>query len=153
MPNIPAANRTPKQGSHSLAPDTAKTPSNSNAESVDTTSEGQDATPASENPPGRGASPTKPAPKSWADLVRSKVPPPTAESRLGDNVPSTHTNGAGKKPASLAEALSSYNVKGMKDSSKISFLEPRGLVNTGNMCYMNSVSLPKVYFVLELIRG
>ena len=27
-----------------------------------------------------------------------------------------------------------------EDLSKIAFLKPRGLVNTGNMCYMNSVS-------------
>jgi ubiquitin carboxyl-terminal hydrolase 10 len=37
---------------------------------------------------------------------------------------------------SLAEAVSSYRV-GTAD--KVAFIEPRGLINTGNMCYMNSV--------------
>ncbi|KAH7026276.1 uncharacterized protein B0I36DRAFT_249078 [Microdochium trichocladiopsis] len=37
---------------------------------------------------------------------------------------------------SLAEALRGYRVNG---GDKIAFLEPRGLINTGNMCYMNSV--------------
>ncbi|KXJ91153.1 hypothetical protein Micbo1qcDRAFT_205162 [Microdochium bolleyi] len=37
---------------------------------------------------------------------------------------------------SLAEALDGYRVNG---GEKIAFLEPRGLINTGNMCYMNSV--------------
>jgi ubiquitin C-terminal hydrolase len=38
--------------------------------------------------------------------------------------------------ASLAEALKQHAV----NNSNLSFLEPRGLVNPGNMCYMNSVS-------------
>ncbi|XP_044717095.1 ubiquitin carboxyl-terminal hydrolase domain-containing protein [Hirsutella rhossiliensis] len=37
---------------------------------------------------------------------------------------------------SLAEAIREYQVGSV---DKISFLEPRGLINTGNMCYMNSV--------------
>lgn len=40
--------------------------------------------------------------------------------------------------SSLAEAIQSYRVE---NNDKIDFLEPRGLINTGNMCYMNSVSL------------
>ena len=39
---------------------------------------------------------------------------------------------------SLAESLRSFSVDA--NDSKIAFLKPRGLVNTGNMCYMNSVS-------------
>lgn len=38
---------------------------------------------------------------------------------------------------SLAEAIQSYVVE---NNGKLDFLEPRGLTNTGNMCYMNSVS-------------
>ncbi|KAH6604605.1 ubiquitin thiolesterase [Trichoderma cornu-damae] len=38
--------------------------------------------------------------------------------------------------SSLAEAIRSYRVEG---NGKTDFLEPRGLINTGNMCYMNSV--------------
>lgn len=37
---------------------------------------------------------------------------------------------------SLAEAIQSYAVE---NNGKLDFLEPRGLINTGNMCYMNSV--------------
>ena len=40
---------------------------------------------------------------------------------------------------SVAEVLRSFNA--VSNDSKVAFLEPRGLVNTGNMCYMNSVSL------------
>jgi len=39
--------------------------------------------------------------------------------------------------SSIAEALAAYNVDAKE---KPAFLQPRGLVNTGNMCYMNSVS-------------
>ncbi|KAL8388093.1 hypothetical protein RB595_009469 [Gaeumannomyces hyphopodioides] len=38
--------------------------------------------------------------------------------------------------SSLAEALRAYRVG---NGDKVAFLEPRGLINTGNMCYMNSV--------------
>ncbi|KAL6892410.1 hypothetical protein HDV57DRAFT_179722 [Trichoderma longibrachiatum] len=37
---------------------------------------------------------------------------------------------------SLAQAIQSYQVENI---GKVDFLEPRGLINTGNMCYMNSV--------------
>ena len=84
--------------------------------------------------------PVKAAPKSWADLVRTKVPtntsntnhighsttPPSKESDIGTN-------------NSLTEVLSSFSVNDSGNASKIAFLKPRGLVNTGNMCYMNSV--------------
>lgn len=52
------------------------------------------------------------------------------------------TAGLGKTTAnSLVEALQGYRVGG---AEKVAFLEPRGLVNTGNMCYMNSVSYAAV---------
>ena len=38
---------------------------------------------------------------------------------------------------SLAESLKSFSAT--SNELKVAFLEPRGLVNTGNMCYMNSV--------------
>lgn len=39
--------------------------------------------------------------------------------------------------SSLAEALADFRIA---SGQKLAFLEPRGLINTGNMCYMNSVS-------------
>jgi len=48
-------------------------------------------------------------------------------------------NGTGaSNSGSLGDVLRSYTVE---SDNKIPFLEPRGLVNTGNMCYMNSVSV------------
>lgn len=79
--------------------------------------------------------PPKPAPKSWADLVRRNAPPPSSTAPNGAAV----VNGVSlPKSASLADALKQY---GVQDDLNLSFLEPRGLVNTGNMCYMNSVGL------------
>jgi ubiquitin carboxyl-terminal hydrolase 10 len=51
----------------------------------------------------------------------------------GNHLPAS----AASKANALAEVIRAYQVP--KD--KISFLEPRGLINTGNMCYLNSVSL------------
>ena len=79
------------------------------------------------------ALPVKQPPKSWADLVRSQAPPPSLGAPNGAGV----VNGASlPKSASLADALRQY---GVQNDSRLSFLEPRGLVNAGNMCYMNSV--------------
>ncbi|KAK5744611.1 hypothetical protein LTR17_002006 [Elasticomyces elasticus] len=80
--------------------------------------------------------PPKAAPKSWADLVRTKAGPNGAAAQA--NGATVTTNGAPPLPksASLAEALKQYSVQ--RDAS-LSFLEPRGLVNTGNMCYMNAI--------------
>lgn len=83
----------------------------------------------------------KPAPPSWADLLKRNAPKGAVPSpglqkgevvTVGFQVP---------KSASLADALKGYRVN---SGAKLNFLEPRGLVNTGNMCYMNSVSLSSV---------
>lgn len=80
--------------------------------------------------------PTKPvAPKSWADLVRSK-----AAARAAGGPVSTESNTmTAQKSESVANVLSSLGEDVTQYSDKVAFLEPRGLVNTGNMCYMNSV--------------
>lgn len=39
----------------------------------------------------------------------------------------------------MVDVLNSLGANVDQYSEKIAFLEPRGLVNTGNMCYMNSV--------------
>lgn len=84
--------------------------------------------------------PSKVAPKSWADLVRTKgPPPPTKNGNINSDTIAQANIFAPTKAGSLADALSSYNVKESSETAKVAFLEPRGLVNTGNMCYMNSV--------------
>ena len=87
--------------------------------------------------------PLKAPPKSWADLVRTMGPSPnpgTPQATPGGSGSTAQVNGfAPAKAGSLAEALNSYSVKESSGSSKFAFLEPRGLVNAGNMCYMNAV--------------
>ncbi len=92
-------------------------------------------------PPKTTPPPQKSAPKSWADLVRTKVGPDSKNSEEVNGNGTVQVNGlATSKTDSLFQALSSYKVDGVKQDTKLAFLEPRGLVNTGNMCYMNSVS-------------
>ena len=75
-------------------------------------------------------------PKSWADLVRTQASQRN-EADITSNVNGSSTNGAGiPKSGSLGQVLQSFSVL---NDFKISFLEPRGLVNIGNLCYMNSV--------------
>lgn len=81
-------------------------------------------------------------PKSWANLFKGA----TQAVRLDTGAAGSSTTGAGfakSNNESLADALVSFNAN--IHSGKISFLEPRGLVNTGNMCYMNSVSIELLY--------
>ena len=81
--------------------------------------------------------PQRAAPKSWADLVRSKAAAKQSTAASPQAGALALTRGE-----SLAEALNSFGSNVDQYSEKIAFLEPRGLVNTGNMCYMNSVSYP-----------
>lgn len=78
----------------------------------------------------------KAAPKSWADLMRSKNSAVAAASSAVVNGTGPTNGAAPSRASTLAGALKQFNVD---DNDKIAFLEPRGLVNTGNMCYMNSV--------------
>ncbi|KAF3931691.1 hypothetical protein ABW19_dt0202893 [Dactylella cylindrospora] len=89
--------------------------------------------------------PATATPKSWADLVRSKsAQTPTQIIRPAQ----TTTNGIpppGNPEAqqqSLATILRSFHIpKQVASSSEFSppLIEPRGLINTGNMCFMNSI--------------
>ncbi|KAF7677315.1 cysteine proteinase [Alternaria burnsii] len=84
------------------------------------------------------ASPPKPAaPKSWAELLRAKNAPATAQPAPVPNGAVAAPNGpVVPKNNTLADILASFSVDSGK---KVSFIEPRGLVNTGNLCYMNSI--------------
>lgn len=101
------------------------------------------------------AEPSKPVPAvrappaTWAKLF-AKTPVAAVVTLNGDNTTSNETNGATHDGStdiissvlkansnSVAEAIRSYRVGGAE--KKTVFLEPRGLINTGNMCYMNSV--------------
>lgn len=146
IPNFRLASKVPKRPSVGAISEVLKSQEHSNEDHLAVSVEAGNQTKsvdASSNPEPVVAptSPsTKPAPKSWADLVRAKAQPkPSNGNKIQDNG-ITQSNGfTTSKITSLAEALSTYNVDDVKDDAKISFLEPRGLVNTGNMCYMNSV--------------
>jgi len=77
------------------------------------------------------------APKSWADLVRTKA---LASAPVQAAV-QMHNGLGGAKVENLSDVLNDISVTESDSASRITLLEPRGLVNTGNMCYMNSVSL------------
>ncbi|SLM33874.1 ubiquitin c-terminal [Lasallia pustulata] len=84
--------------------------------------------------------PTRPPPKSWADLVRTKASSAALPTPSLSSGTTGQTNGfAIAKAGSLSDVLSSFKVVSGHDETKIAFLEPRGLVNTGNMCYMNAI--------------
>ena len=86
--------------------------------------------------------PTKPPPKSWADLVRTKASSAALPTPSLSSGTTGQTNGfAISKAGTLSDVLNSFKVDSGDDETKIAFLEPRGLVNTGNMCYMNAVSM------------
>ena len=102
------------------------------------------------------AAPPAPAwskPKMWAGLFKPSTSGAASTSSAA-TATQTSTNGnategpdavpgagsfAKANASSLAQALQAYRPV---SPDKLAFLEPRGLVNTGNMCYMNSVRLP-----------
>lgn len=92
--------------------------------------------PLEEAKPASAPAPSKPS--SWAALLHK---PASVLPRATTQAPSPTEQAKSSLPKSstekLSDALKSFSAK-TKDS-KIAFLEPRGLVNTGNMCYMNSV--------------
>ena len=78
------------------------------------------------------------APRSWADLVRTKAP--INASPVNSDRKDHLANGfGGSQAVTLSEALATFDLREAITDTKVSFLKPRGLVNTGNMCYMNSV--------------
>jgi ubiquitin carboxyl-terminal hydrolase 10 len=91
----------------------------------------------------------KAPPTSWANLfAKTSARAPVNGSGVngangvnGESADATDNFGSAFSKSnanSLAEAIQSFVVE---NNGKLDFLEPRGLINTGNMCYMNSVSL------------
>lgn len=78
------------------------------------------------------------APKSWANLFRS------ADAQSASVAASSSTTAADSskigRNETLSDVLNDMNSASVATPTRVSFLKPRGLVNTGNMCYMNSVS-------------
>jgi ubiquitin carboxyl-terminal hydrolase 10 len=140
VPQIPATRST---GTRSVVTTTTDKNITSEHDSVDVQDKQIDGTtasaalPASEQTSTITSLPPKPAPKSWADLVRTQGA--SKQNNIAPAAPNgtTTPNGPAKGMSSpMSDALQSFIVD---SGNKISFIEPRGLVNTGNMCYMNSV--------------
>lgn len=131
IPSPVAHQRQPPKDDVSRAPETPKSTTASATSANETPKE--DAV----KETAKAASPPRAAPKSWADLVRAK-----GASRVSGpaGALSIESNGlVMRKSESLADVLTSLGEDVSQYSDKIAFLEPRGLINTGNMCYMNSV--------------
>lgn len=111
-------------------------------------------TPAASAPavtPAPAPAPVSVKPSSWASLLKNPSKPAdggSATTATANGVNGTASTGAvtvngttggltKDKASVLADAIRSYRVDSIE---KVSFLEPRGLINGGNMCYMNSVS-------------
>ncbi|KAF3923498.1 hypothetical protein ABW21_db0208768 [Orbilia brochopaga] len=89
--------------------------------------------------------PAPAAPKSWADLVRTT----TKSNTTGTSQSAPNTNGIVSTPKvlaegqgrSLADVLQTFIVprRASRKNWIVPTIEPRGLINTGNMCFMNSI--------------
>jgi len=147
IPAVPVLPVIPKTQPKNTPTTTTQKASNGEQPQAQATSQEQTTTTETEGgevkePATEEAKATPPPPKAWATprawtglFGSSGAASATSAVNGGQQNGSA---GFGKKNAeSLAEALRSFNAEA-KDS-KIAFLEPRGLVNTGNMCYMNSV--------------
>ncbi|KAL4784583.1 hypothetical protein BJX76DRAFT_356940 [Aspergillus varians] len=140
VPVIPASN-APRHGTKGDAnrPTETSKPTPDVPSPADETP--SDATAQSNDPAeNKSEEPAKPAaPKSWADLVRNKNLARAAAA--GQSAPSSGViNGVAQhRNQSVADVILNLGDDVSQYSDKVTFLEPRGLVNTGNMCYMNSV--------------
>ncbi|KAL8791194.1 MAG: hypothetical protein Q9213_000151 [Squamulea squamosa] len=143
IPNVPLPSRPIKRASVSITSETVAPalPSNAdhltNAVQTAIQTDQDDTSNTSEPILTPTSSPVKLAPKSWADLVRAKPSRTAPGTKVSDSV-SMPVNGIQQsKASSLVDVLRIYDSS--SENSRVTFVEPRGLVNTGNMCYMNSV--------------
>lgn len=152
VPNIPSLSRSSKRQSISVASEATKTTENGRSsdhptpataeaghENFENGSVSSDQTSKASSPEVRAA------PKSWADLVRNNAPRAALNGHTNGSSVAQNTAFGSSKAGSLSEVLMLFNSTTNEIDSKITFLKPRGLVNTGNMCYMNAVS-PLVAF-------
>ncbi|KAL8861040.1 MAG: hypothetical protein Q9178_002553 [Gyalolechia marmorata] len=143
IPNVPLPSRPTKRASVSVTSETVAPALPSNADhltnSVRTAihANQDEASSVSEPTVTPIASPVKTAPKSWADLVRAKPSNVPSGVRVSDGSPLPVNGFQHPKASSLVDVLRTYDSS--SENSRVTFVEPRGLVNTGNMCYMNSV--------------
>lgn len=150
-PVIPAIPNLPNKASTVTSPPTqpAKSAGNPNGKQSDSAGQVQP----SASQPDITSAPLAPKapPKSWAELLRQKNPAPSAPRAAVTNAAGFVANDLqAPKANSLTDVLKLYDVG---SESKISFLEPRGLVNTGNMCYMNSVCHARSFLKTPLTFG
>ncbi|KAI0414071.1 hypothetical protein F5X98DRAFT_259471 [Xylaria grammica] len=154
IPAVPVIPAMPKTSPRELA----KCPAESGETATPTGADQSDGS----QPPARTAeakpeiepTPVQPT-RLWSQLLKEKAPTATASNGPSNSRSTATDSGAPSSDAaimgnglsgpgsfaksntsSLAEALRDYQVS---NDHKVAFLEPRGLVNTGNMCYMNSV--------------
>lgn len=132
------------------AKSTADVPGSQQTEPSPPTAEGENVLAEAKAPEAAQPAPAPARPKLWAGLFsKPAAAAPTTSSTATTAEPQTNGNAADASTSvptagsfakanasSLAEALHAYRATA---PDKLAFLEPRGLVNTGNMCYMNSV--------------
>jgi ubiquitin carboxyl-terminal hydrolase 10 len=85
------------------------------------------------------AQPIKAAPLTWSGLFKATAAQANSQSAIIDQVnnsgPPSLASGGKAKNETIADVLRAFSAS----AGKLTFLKPRGLINTGNMCYMNSV--------------